>query len=34
MEYTLYISSFTPNAGSIMGGTEVDIYGEGFRLFL
>jgi hypothetical protein len=34
MEYTLYISSFTPNAGSVMGGTEVDIYGEGFRFFI
>ena len=31
MEYRLYVSSFTPNTGSINGGTTVSVYGEGFR---
>ena len=32
--YTLYVSSFTPNAGSIQGGTIVTVYGDGFRYFI
>jgi hypothetical protein len=32
--YTLYVSSFSPNSGSIQGGTVVTVYGEGFRLSL
>jgi hypothetical protein len=31
MQYTLYVSSFSPNTGSIRGGTTVTVYGEGFR---
>ena len=31
IQYTLYVSSFTPNTGSIRGGTTVTVYGEGFR---
>lgn len=31
LEYKLYISSISPNVGSIRGGTLVTINGEGFR---
>lgn len=30
IEYTLYVTSFTPNVGSIRGGSVVSVYGEGF----
>ena len=30
LEYTLYVSSFTPQAGSIRGGSVVTVYGDGF----
>lgn len=30
IEYTLYVTSFTPNIGSISGGSLVSVYGEGF----
>jgi len=31
VEYKLYVSSFTPQAGSIRGGSKVVVYGDGFR---
>jgi hypothetical protein len=31
IEYKLYVSSFTPQTGSIRGGNKVVVYGEGFR---
>jgi len=31
IEYQLYVSSITPNIGSIRGGTVVNVYGAGFR---
>jgi hypothetical protein len=34
IEYELYVSSVTPNIGSIRGGTFVNVYGSGFRYFL
>ena len=30
IEYILYISSITPNIGSIRGGSLVTVYGDGF----
>jgi len=30
IEYRLYVSSFTPNIGSIRGGSTVTVYGDGF----
>ena len=34
VEYKLYVSSFTPNIGSINGGSKVTIYGDGFDRFV
>jgi hypothetical protein len=34
VEYKLYVSSFTPNIGSISGGSKVTIYGDGFDRFV
>ncbi len=31
IEYVLYVSSVTPNVGSIRGGTVATVYGDGFR---
>jgi len=31
IEYKLYVSSISPQVGSIRGGTRVFVYGEGFR---
>lgn len=33
IEYKLYVTSFTPNIGSIRGGSVVSVYGEGFDRF-
>ena len=30
IEYTLFVSSITPNVGSIRGGTLTTVYGNGF----
>jgi hypothetical protein len=31
VEYVLFVSSITPNTGSIRGGSVVTVYGDGFR---